>query len=289
MSATLTAAPARAAPRLHLTVGLLALPLILLLAVVYFYPVAGTLADSVRLPNFGLQQYRHLLESPVYMEVMARTFWLAVFVTVTTAVVGYPVAFYLTVASPGLARVALFLLFVPFWASTVVRTYGLMVILGRTGIVNSLLLALGLADRPVQFLFNAATVRVAMVQILLPFFVLPLYAVLRTIDRSLLQAALGLGARPWQLFRTVYLPLSMPGVFAGGLMVFVFSFGFFITPALLGGRREVTIAMLIMAQFEGELDWGFGAALSVVLLVVSLTAMLLAARVAGTGRVGIHG
>ena len=268
----------------RLTAGLLAIPLVVLLAVVYFYPVAGTIANSITQPELGLQQYQRLIDSPVYLQVMARTLWLAAFVTSATMLAGYPVAYYLTVAAPARARLALFGLFVPFWASSLVRNYGLMVILGRTGILNTLLLRLGLADRPVQFLFNATTVRLAMVQMLLPFFVLPLYAVLRTIEPNLIQAAQGLGARPLQLFRTVYLPLSLPGVFAGALMVFVFSFGFFITPALLGGRREITIAMLIMQQFEGTLDWGFGAALSMVLLVVSLAAIGLATGTSGAGR-----
>jgi ABC-type spermidine/putrescine transport system permease subunit I len=265
-------------------IGLLALPLLVLLAVIYVCPVGALLADSFIDPVVGLQQYRRLIEHPVYLVVLARTFRLALVVTVATAACGFPLAYYLTIARPAVARIAMGLLFVPFWASTVVRTYALMVILGRTGVLNGALLWAGLIDRPAQFLFHTATVQVAMVQILLPFFVLPAYAALRTIDFSLLQAAEGLGAPPWQVFRRVYLPLSLPGLFAGALIVFVFCFGFFITPTLLGGRRDVTIAMLIMAQFEGQLDWGFGAALSTLLLACTLAGVLVMLRLAGKFR-----
>jgi putative spermidine/putrescine transport system permease protein len=266
--------------RLFSGAGLLALPLIVLLAVVYVCPVGVMLADSFTDPQPGLQQYQRMIEHPVYLQVLARTFRLAVVVTAATAICGFPVAYYCTIARPAVARIALGLLFVPFWASTVVRTYALMVILGRTGILNGALLWAGLISRPTQFLFHTATVQLAMVQILLPFFVLPVYAGLRTIDLSLLSAAEGLGAPPWQVFRRIYLPLSLPGLFTGALIVFVFCFGFFITPTLLGGRRDVTIAMVIMAQFEGQLDWGFGAALSTVLLACTLVAVLMMLRVA---------
>ena len=123
-----------------------------------------------------------------------------------------------------------------------------------------------------------------MVQIMLPFLILPLYAVIRNIDPSLLQAAKGLGARPLMVFLKVYLPLSMPGVVAGALIVFVLSLGFFITPALLGGRQEITITMLILSQFEAQLNWGFGATLSTVVLFVTMVALMALGRF--TGRTG---
>jgi len=283
MEAALAGGTARPNPSLASRpgVGLLALPLLILLAAIYVCPVGALLADSFTDPVAGLQQYRRLIDHPVYLEVLARTFRLALVVTVATAASGFPLAYYLTIARPAVARIAIGLLFVPFWASTVVRTYALMVILGRTGVLNGALLWAGIISRPAQFLFHTATVQVAMVQILLPFFVLPAYGALRTIDGSLLQAAEGLGAPPWQVFRRIYLPLSLPGLFAGALIVFVFCFGFFITPTLLGGRRDVTIAMLIMAQFEGQLDWGFGAALSTLLLACTLAGVLAMLRLVG--------
>jgi len=286
MDAALAGDTARLAPfhNRRAGAGLLALPLVVLLAVIYVCPVGALLADSFTDPVAGLQQYRRLIDHPVYLEVLARTFRLACVVTLGTAFFGFPVAYYLTIARPAVARIALGLLFVPFWASTVVRTYALMVILGRTGVLNGALLWAGFIKQPEQFLFHTATVQLAMVQILLPFFVLPVYAALRNIDGSLLQAAGGLGAPPWQVFRRVYLPLSLPGLFAGALIVFVFCFGFFITPTLLGGRRDVTIAMLIMAQFEGQLDWGFGAALSTLLLACTLAGVLVMLRLAGKFR-----
>ena len=261
------------------------MPIVLLLAGVFFYPVLSLLSISVTEPVPGLQHYERLVLEPVYLQIMWRTAWIAVVVTGMTLVVGYPLAFYLTVAPPRTARIAMLLLFIPFWASILVRTYGIMVIMGRTGVLNNALLALGVIDRPIQFLFNTFVVQVAMVQILLPFLVLPLYSVLRTIDPSLVTAARGLGASPLQTFLRVYFPLSLPGVFAGGLIVLVFSFGFFIVPSLLGGRRDVTLPMLVIQQFQGQVNWGLGAAIGVVLLVSTLTLVLAAGRLAGIDRI----
>lgn len=260
-------------------------PVVLLLGTVFFYPVVSLLSTSVTDPVFGLQHYERIAEEPVYLLMMWRTAWIAVVVTLLTAVVGYPLAYYLTAAKPSVARFAMLTLFIPFWASILVRTYGIMVIMGRTGVLNNALIYLGIIDRPIQFMFNTIIVQVAMVQILLPFFVLPLYSVLKTIDPNLTQAARGLGASSWNVFTKVYFPLSLPGVYAGGLIVLVFSFGFFIVPSLLGGRRDVTLPMLIIQQFQGQINWGFGAAIGVVLLLCTLAVIIGASRLVGTDRI----
>jgi ABC-type spermidine/putrescine transport system permease subunit I len=255
-------------------VGGLVVPLLLFAGIVYFWPVLQLLSTSVTDPQVGLQHYIKFFERPLYIQVLLRTFWLALFVTAMAVLIGYPITFALKSAGPLKVRVMLFLIFLPFWASVMVRTYGIMVIFGRDGVVNNFLMHSGVLDQPIAFMYNSWMVRMAMVQILLPFFILPLYSVIRTIEPSLLQAASGLGARPVSVFWRVYLPLSMPGVVAGALIVFVLSLGFFITPALLGGRQDVMIAQLILNQFEAQNNWGFGAALSTIVLVSTLVVVL---------------
>lgn len=261
-----------------------ALPIVILLGIVFFYPVLSLLSISVTEPQLGLHHYEKLLET-TYLTVIWRTAWIAFVVTALTALVGYPLAFYLASAPPQAAQAAMLALFIPFWASILVRTYGLMVIVGRTGVLNNALIALGIIDRPIQFLFNTWVVVAAMVQILLPFFVLPLYSVLKTIDPNLTRAAQGLGAPPLKIFTKVYLPLSLPGVYAGSLIVFVFSFGFFIVPSLLGGRRDVMLAMLVIQQFSGQINWGLGAALGAVVLVGTLVVIFAIGKLIGSERI----
>lgn len=275
------APPARPALRLPRDPGWLVLPLVLFLGVIFFWPVLGLMVTSVTDPQPGLHHYQRFFDRPIYVQVLLRTFWLASFVTGATILLGYPIAFALSTARPLAMKAMLFLIFLPFWASVMVRTYGLMVIFGRDGIVNGALMWLGLIERPVIFMFNTWMVRLAMVQIMLPFFVLPLYSVIRGIDPSLMLAARGLGARPASVFLRVYLPLSMPGVLSGALIVFILSLGFFITPALLGGRQDITISMLILSQFEAQLNWGFGATMGAIVLGVTLLAVLLLGRFTG--------
>ena len=161
-------------------------------------------------------------------------------------------------------------LFIPFWASILVGTYGIMVIMGWTGVLNNALIAVGIIDSPIQFLFNTWVVQVAMVQVPLPFFVLPLYSVMKTIDPNLMRAARGLGASSFTVFTRIYFPLTLPGIYDGGLIVLVFSFGLFIVPS-----------MLVIQQFEGQVNWGFGAAIGAVLLAGTLAVIFAASRLIG--------
>jgi len=161
---------------------------------------------------------------------------------------------------------------IPFWTSLLVRTYAWMVILGRRGIVNETLMALGLREVPLDLLFNRFSVTIGMVHILLPFMVLCLYAAMRGIDRGLLLAAENLGARPIQAFVRIFVPLSLPGVVSGSLIVFITALGFYITPALLGGARNTMIAQLIAGQITEQLNFGFGSALAIVLLILTALA-----------------
>ena len=179
----------------------------------------------------------------------------------------------MSTASPRVRNFLIAMVLLPFWVSSLVRTYGWMVLLGREGVVNRSLAALGVIDRPLPLMFNTLGVILGMVHILLPFMVFPIYSVMRGLDPALVRAAYGLGARPRAAFLRVYLPLTVPGIAAGCLLVFVVAIGFFVTPALLGGRGNIVIAMLIEEQVNQVLNWGFAAALAVALLAVTLVAV----------------
>jgi ABC-type spermidine/putrescine transport system permease subunit I len=219
-----------------------------------------------------------------YIRVFGITLQIATVVTVVTLLLGYPVAYALSSLSPARANLLMILVLIPFWTSILVRSYAWMVLLGREGILNEAMLAAGVRDEPMQLLNTRMAVYVGMIHILLPFMILPLYAVMRGIDRNLLRAAGNLGAPPAAVFRRIFLPLSLPGVAAGCLLVFILSLGFYITPALLGGQRDVMISMLIEQQVS-QLKWGFGATLALVLLVIALGIYLLFSRLLGVERV----
>ncbi len=188
--------------------------------------------------------------------------------------IAYPVAHHAATIGERQRRWLLLLILIPSWTSVLVRSFGWMILLGRHGIFNAVFLAAGLTHRPLQLMFNTQAVALAMVAILLPFAVVPLTMRMRAIDPVLLQAARNLGAGRLDCFLRVHLPLSLPGVVAGASLVFVLSLGFFITPSLLGGTRDITVAMLIMQQFQALLNWGFGAALSAMLLLLAALTLL---------------
>jgi ABC-type spermidine/putrescine transport system permease subunit I len=172
----------------------------------------------------------------------------------------------------------------PFWTSVLVRSYAWMVLLGRHGVINELLIAANLTDAPLRLLNTPFAVHVAMIHILLPYMILPIASVLRQIDSAVLRAAAGLGAPPWRVFLQVVLPLSMPGVAAGVLLVFVLSLGFYITPALVGGPRDLMVSMLIAQQVD-LLNWPYAACLSVALLATTLLLVALFQRLPGVREV----
>jgi len=242
-------------------------PLIFLLAL-FAFPVARLLLMSVE--GGTLEHYEKAMLDGLYVRVFLDTFRLSALVTVFAIVLGYPVAHFLATARPVWATVGLVCVLLPFWTSLLVRTYAWMVLLGRNGPINKALVDMGLVDQPIGLLHSEVGVLIGMVHVLMPYLVFPLYAVMRRIDHNLLSAAAGLGAPGWQIFLRVYLPLTLPGVAAGAILVFILSLGFFITPALLGGGRVIMIAVLIEQQIREFLNWEFAAALCAVLLVATL-------------------
>jgi ABC-type spermidine/putrescine transport system permease subunit I len=278
----LLAAPRAAALNWRRAVPLLLVaPLVLFMLALYALPVLAMLSRSLLEPAPTLAHYAELAGDDVFLHVFGNTLWTTLIVTAGTLLTGYPIALGLARARR-LLPLILIVVLLPFWTSVLVRSYAWMVLLGRHGLVNEGLLALGLLDRPLRILNTPLAVHIAMIHILLPYMILPVANSLRQIDPSLARAAAGLGAGPFGVFRQVTLPLSMPGVMAGVLLVFVLSLGFYITPALVGGPRDMTLSMLIAQRVE-QLDWAYAATLSAVLLATALAIIAVFQRLFGVG------
>jgi putative spermidine/putrescine transport system permease protein len=217
----------------------------------------------------------------VFLGVFGRTFVISGVVTLICAVLGYPVAYTLATLPPRLSGVLLIILLLPFWTSVLVRSTAWMVLLQDQGLVNQLLIRAGLAAHPLRLIYNRTGVFIAMTHVLLPYFVLPLYSVMKAIPSGSLRAAHSLGAHPAYAFWRVYLPQTMPGVTAGGLIVFMLALGYYITPALLGGAGDQMIGYFIAYYTNEALNWGMAAALSLILLCVTLGLVSVYGRIAG--------
>jgi putative spermidine/putrescine transport system permease protein len=247
-------------------------PMLLWMLVFFILPTALMVWRSFN--ERGLAPYHMILTSPVYIKVVLTTFKISFLTTCGCLLLGYPVAYVLTIAQPAARGALLVLVVLPYWLDFIVRSYSWMILLGRRGPINQLILFLGLSESPLQLLYNLFSVLVGMIQILLPLTILTLFSVMLRIDRRLLDAATIHGASRWQAFRTVFLPLSLPGVYAAGLLVFVSALGFYVTPALLGGPKQTMISQTIMVFASTLLDWPLASAAGVLLLIIS--AILLA-------------
>ncbi len=256
---------------------------------VYLYPLSRLVAWSLFSPTFTLQHYAKLFGEPAYFRAFRNTTEISLGVTATALLLGYPLAYLMTVASRRARAIMIVLVLVPFWTSVLVRTFAWMVILGRRGLVNQILIGWGLVDRPLALIYNMVGVQIGMAHVLLPFMVLPLLSVMSRIDASLVTAARSLGASPGQAFLRVFLPLSLPGVSAGCVLVFLLAVGFYITPALLGGEGQVTFATLIELVVRDLLDWNFGASLGVFLLTVVGALFVFFSALLGLDRLTGHG
>lgn len=248
----------------------LAGPALAVLLAVYVYPLAKLLVLSVGGAEPGLGEYRKFLTDPLYLSILVRTVRISAVVTVLALVAGYPVGYLLSRVGPTAVQVLMIAILIPFWTSILVRTYAWMVLLQSNGVVNNVLRALGLIESPLPLMYNEVGVVIGMVQVLLPFAILPVFGTLQNIDPRLGAAARILGAGPWKRFWLITFRLSLPGVAAAALLVFVQSLGYFITPALLGGSRVITLAMLVETQVVDLLNWPFASAIAMVLLLASV-------------------
>jgi len=225
-------------------------------------------------------------EERIYLSLLGRTLWMALVVTAICLAAAYPLACVIARSRGRSERILVFLVLLPFWMSVLVRTVAWMVILQKEGVANDALLWLDVVDRPLSLIFNRVGVYISMVYVLLPFAVLPMYAVMRGIPVAQVQAAESLGARPLAAFFTVYLPQSAPGVAAAALLVFIVSVGFYVTPALVGGPQDQMIGSIIAHNALTTANWSMAAALSLVLLGVVVMFYPLYSRAAAplTGR-----
>jgi putative spermidine/putrescine transport system permease protein len=223
-------------------------------------------------------------EQRVFRDVLGRTLWISTIVTLICLLLGYPVAYVIAAQPPGRAGVLLFLVLLPFWTSLLVRTAAWVVLLQKEGVLNSLFLSLGIVNEPLKMIFNRFAVYVAMVHVLLPFMVLPLYSVMRGIPSSYVRAAASLGARPLTAFWRVYMPQTLPGIGAGCLMVFIQALGYYITPALVGGADDQMISYFIAFYASRTVNWGMAAALSIMLLTATLALYAVYNRLIGVER-----
>jgi len=266
-------------------IALLALPAVLFLAVLFFYPLGTLIGYSFSGSGPPTANYQRILTTPVYLQVLQRTFTMSVATTALCALIGYPLARQIIAATPRGRAILVAVILVPFWTNLLVRSYGWMIILNPKGAVNQALMSLGLIDAPLALVYNTTGVLIGMVQIMLPYMIFPIVAVMSRIDGQLVNAARSLGARPISSFLWVYLPMTLPGLMAGALLVFTISLGFFVIPAILGGPRDLMLAQLIEFNVNNTLDWGFAGALSTVLLAVTVGIYLVAQRWFGLGSI----
>ncbi|MBL8669557.1 MAG: ABC transporter permease subunit [Alphaproteobacteria bacterium] len=281
---TAAAASAFARPRRSWGRFLPLLPVLVFLGFLFLYPVGQLLWLSVVEKGSGdltAAHYARLLAVPVYSKVLLITFETSAWCTLFCVLGGYPVAYLLATTGDKWRNNLMLLVLLPFWTSFLVRTFAWIVLLGRNGAINKWLQALGITDAPLGLIYNFAGVMVGMTHALMPLAIISMVSVMENIDANLPRAASTLGARGGQAFFRIYFPLSLPGVAAGGLLTFITAIGFFITPALLGGRQQIMITQVIIEQVQDLMNWSFGGAVSMLLLVSALFVFWLYDRALG--------
>jgi len=239
-------------------------PFLIVFAFFYAVPLARMIFTSFDGVNLDTRHYRYLAGEEVYATVALLTVKVSLYVTAAALIIGYPIAYYLSRLRGSALTIALAFVLLPFWTSVLVRNYAWFVLLARRGVINSLLAGIGVG--PLPLLFNTAAVVIGMSYVLVPFMILSIFSVMRGINPIYVKASASLGASRIETFWRVFFPLTLPGVYAGVLLVFITAMGFFITPALLGGGRVPMIAVLIESQVRGVLNFGVGSALGTLLL-----------------------
>jgi putative spermidine/putrescine transport system permease protein len=259
------------------------LPAIAFLIVFFILPIGCVLVLSVTDPAFSFSHFERLFTTPLYLRVLLNTFLTSLVVTFACLVLGYPLAYVISRRSDWVARLLFAAVALSFWTGFLVRTYAWLIVLGNSGPLASALRAVGVRPVP-QLLFTSFSSALGMTHILLPYMVLSLASVMRRVDSRYLLAAESLGARPFTAFRLVFLPLSLPGVVNGAVLVFTVCLGFYVTPILLGAPSNMMISQLINEQIESLLDFGFASALAAVLLVITMAILLIYNRLLGLDR-----
>jgi putative spermidine/putrescine transport system permease protein len=248
---------------------LLLLPCLIWISFFFLVPLGLMCWRSLASEGFSFETYSVLFTSPLYTKVMLTTVRTAAIATIFALLLAYPLAYALTISGGKLRGLILVFVLIPYWVDIIVRSFSWLILLGDNGMVNRALVGLGIVSAPLQLLYTPFSVLLAMVQILLPLTTVTLFGAMLRIDRTLMAAAKIHGANEWQAFRTVFFPLSLPGVYGAGLLVFVLALGFYVTPALLGSPRETMIAQTIMVEASQLLDWPQASAAGAVLLLIT--------------------
>ena len=248
--------------------------LIVVLPVSWLFYLSFIGADG----GVSLENYVRMIESKSYARIFVTTFQVSALTTVLCLVIGYPLAYFLASLPERIANICMLAVLLPFWTSLLVRTYAWLVLLQKKGLLNSWAITLGLWDEPLKLVHNMNGTIIGMVHIMVPFLILPLYAAMKAINLNYVKAAANLGAAPVTAFWTVFFPLSLPGLLAGTLIVFILCLGFYVTPAILGGGRVVMVSMQITNNIELFFNWGAASALGVVLFVITALILFVASR-----------
>ena len=258
----------------------LTLPYLGLVSVLIIIPIGWLFYMSFigRDGTLSVENYSRMLDSKAYIRIFITTFKISFLTTLICAVIGYPLTYFMSQLPKKWAGICMIGVLIPFWTSLLVRTYAWLVLLQKKGLLNNLLLDFEIISEPIKFVHNTSGTLIGMAHIMLPFLILPLYANMRSIDKDCVRAAASLGATPSRAFWTVFFPLSLPGLLAGLLIVFVLCLGFYVTPAVLGGGRVIMAAMKISSNIELYFSWGAASALGVVLLVVTMAILFIASR-----------
>jgi putative spermidine/putrescine transport system permease protein len=257
----------------------LVLPVLALLLFLYVYPMFQVFWISISDPELGLQNYEKLFSNRGIQKMLWTTFKVCVVTTTLAMFFGYIVSYAMVHVTDRHRTWMLLFILVPFWVSVLARAFSWLMLLHDNGIVNDALRAWGLTDEPVQLVRNQLGIFIGMVHYMIPYAVLPLYASMRAIDPRVVTAARGLGAGPFEAFWRVFLPLSLPGVIGAGVLVFILTLGFFITPAILGGGKTMMIAEYVSVQILQTIRWGIGSMVAVTLLVIVLVLLAVMSRV----------
>lgn len=253
-------------------------PLVLFLGLAYLVPFLGVIQWSVTLPEPGFGQYGKAVTDPLIQSVFFRTFRICLIVTVCAVAAAYAIAYVWVRGTPAQRLVTELCILIPFWISVLTRAFGWVALLSNRGLINTWLQATGIISEPLTMVRNEFGVVLGMMHFLIPFAVFPIASAMRSLDERVFLAARGMGASRLRIFWSIFVPMTMPGILGAGLMVFVFALGFFITPAILGGGRSVMIAELIYLRLFQSPDWGLGAAISVILMLIVGALLILMLR-----------
>ena len=266
----------------------LTLPYLIMVTALIVIPVGWLFYLSFigRDGSFSFENYERMMKSKAYIRIFITTFKISILTTIICAAIGYPLAYFMSQLSRKWANICMIGVLIPFWTSLLVRTYAWLVLLQKKGLLNNMAIEMGLISEPIKIVHNTTGTLIGMVHIMLPFLILPLYANMRAIDKDALKAASSLGATPTRAFWTVFFPLSLPGLLAGLLIVFVLCLGFYVTPAILGGGRVIMAAMKISSNIELYFSWGAASALGVVLLVVTGIILFIASKLVSMDQLG---